>query len=386
MAGSIEIVSPMWPSEDAPNFGVFVRNIATSLEAAGFDVDASAVIRGRRTKPWTKATGHFGLGCRVARSVARTSDGIYLHAPSWFSVPVLAASRARHKRLVIHLHGSELMPSSRVLSAARRLLPWVLRRADLVVVPSRYFAREVEHLGVRAERLLVSPSGGIDRSVFHPRDRLRARERLQMPLDKALIGYVGTLTKDKGWDTFLRTVAALVSEGQPIAGVLVGDGRERQDAEALARALGLRSDVELHWRPLLPQTELVDAYAALDVLLFPTRRSAESLGLVPLEAMATGIAVVGSDAFAVPEYIANGKSGYLADPRDEQAFLRQTRVALARNPAETAAMTQEAIHATAPYDRIAVAEVLVGALRQVFQDSVGSSGQSVGGNCHFDPH
>ena len=58
----IEIVSPIWPSEGSPAYGVFVKNIADALGEAGFVVDSRAVVRGRPANGRARVLAHLGLG------------------------------------------------------------------------------------------------------------------------------------------------------------------------------------------------------------------------------------------------------------------------------------------------------------------------------------
>ena len=109
----------MWPREAGDPFGVFVANIGRSLERRGFEVRESAVIRGRKKGLRDKTLAHLSLGADIARSTLAPADCVYVHAPTWFGPLVELARRPRGKRLVIHAHGEEVFPSSRVGHASK---------------------------------------------------------------------------------------------------------------------------------------------------------------------------------------------------------------------------------------------------------------------------
>jgi len=360
---SVQIVSPVFPGEDSPSYGVFVKNIADALGRAGFRVETRAVVRGRPRGFASRVKAHLGLGLGVATSALRSADCLYVHLPTWFGTLAYASTLPRAKRFVVHLHGAELYPNSPFKKAGRPFLGWVARHADRVVVPSRYFATAVQReCGVPAEHIFVSPSGGVDTTLFAPRSREAARRALGVPQNRRLIGFVGRIFPGKGWDTFLRVLAAL-ARTEDVHGLVVGEGEDSTKLDALARELGVSERITR--LGLVAQPELPNVYSALDVLLFPTRRPGESLGLVPIEAMATGTLVVASRGYAVGEYLEHGVSGLLAAADSVNEFTEATARLLSMAPEEAEPMRRAAVAAARKYDTRVVMEGLVAELRAV---------------------
>jgi len=94
----------------------------------------------------------------------------------------------------------------------------------------------------------------------------------------------------------------------------VGDGPDRVDAEAEARELGVQEDVSF-----LGKIEAVaPLLAGADVFLLPS--ASESFGLSALEALATGVPVVGSDVAGIPEVVRDGETGFLRPVGDIDAM------------------------------------------------------------------
>lgn len=349
----------MWPSESSTHTGVFVKNLSEALEELGFEVDNTAVLAGKGDGRRGRLEKHAGLGVKILRQAMAPADCVFVHAPTWFA-PLVQAVRGT-KKLVVHTHGGEVYPHSRVEAGAKPAVRWLCRRADLVVTPSAYYRDEVARaFGVDRARMFVSPSGGVDTSRFAPMDRGAARCALALP-DAFYVGFVGRIVDDKGWDVFVDTIGRLVRAGHDVRGLVVGRGEAEPALRARAETLGIAS--RMHYVGLVPQSELRAILAALDVFMFPTRRGAEALGLGPIEALATGIPVVGSNAYAVPEYVIEGETGWLAAPRDVDGFVGAVERILAMSDDERAALSARAVEMGRRYDTRRVTEALATRLR-----------------------
>jgi D-inositol-3-phosphate glycosyltransferase len=164
---------------------------------------------------------------------------------------------------------------------------------------------------------LVPP--GVDHTIFMPRDRVAARDRLHLK-DLRLALYVGRLQPHKGPDVAVQTLAELIARdpetSHDLQLALVG-GPSGGDAEVarlmeLAAALGVEDRVIFY--PPQPQSRLADFYAAADVVLVPSR--SESFGLVALEAGACGTPVVAASVGGLRSVIDDGETGFLVEGHD----------------------------------------------------------------------
>lgn len=353
----------MWPSPAAPHRGVFVQSLATGLRQAGLDVETVALIRGQPRSLAERFVAHAGLGLRLIASTLEPADLLFVHGPSWFATLALLSARPREKGVVVHLHGGEVQPHSRVERGSALVVERFLRSADLVIAPSKNYAeRAADRFDLPADRIFVSPSGGVDTDVFSPRDRAASRRRLGLWPDepgRPVLGFVGRLEREKGTDLFVETLSRLRKAGQNVAGVVVGAGSA---ADTMADA-ALRNRVEIHFAGLLPQRILPDYYGACDALIFPTR--AESLGLAAIEAMACGTPVVGAAVDAVPEYVRPGESGYLATAADVDAFVFQTERLLSAPENNRVRLRQGAVRVASGYERRAVIRDLADRLKSL---------------------
>jgi phosphatidylinositol alpha-1,6-mannosyltransferase len=116
----------------------------------------------------------------------------------------------------------------------------------------------------------------------------------------------------------------LIQRRVPDAALLiVGDGPQRSSLEALAASLGIALDVV--FAGAHPWTELPPYFAAGDIFCMPTRTrkgglEVEGLGIVYLEASATGLPVVAGDSGGAPDTVRDGETGYVVDGRSAEAI------------------------------------------------------------------
>jgi D-inositol-3-phosphate glycosyltransferase len=134
-------------------------------------------------------------------------------------------------------------------------------------------------------------TGGIDRQRFQPMDKPSARQRLGIDIRDLMLLSVGRLTPLKGQYRIIGAMARLGKEYRARLILVGGDGQgdpEQTRLVQLADELGVGSQVRFCGS--VPQTELADYYAAMDMLVLASHY--ESFGLVGLEALACGRPVV----------------------------------------------------------------------------------------------
>ena len=171
--------------------------------------------------------------------------------------------------------------------------------------------RQLEEHGIA--RVALWP-GGVDSDRFEPSrrsDAMRARLTEGHP-ESPLLLYVGPLSAEKDIE-LLKPVLEAIPEARL---ALVGDGPHHKTLKQHFAGL------PVHMAGFLHGDELADAYASSDIFVMPSRT--ETLGLVVLEAMSSGVPVVAARAGGIPEMIEEGVSGYLFDNETEAiAAIRQ---------------------------------------------------------------
>jgi phosphatidylinositol alpha-1,6-mannosyltransferase len=164
---------------------------------------------------------------------------------------------------------------------------------------------------------------GVDVDKFHPGvdgSEVRARHGLT---GRPVIVCVSRLVPRKGQDMLIRALPAVRRRVPGAALLLVSGGPYRPKLERLAREQGVESDVV--FTGSVPWAELPQHYAAGDVYAMPCRTRAggldvEGLGIVYLEASATGLPVVGGDSGGAPDAVREGETGYVVGGRDVAAL------------------------------------------------------------------
>jgi glycosyltransferase involved in cell wall biosynthesis len=120
----------------------------------------------------------------------------------------------------------------------------------------------------------------------------------------------------KGYDKVIRALPEIQRAIPDVHYILVGKGDDRQRVEQLIDHVGVRAYTTL--AGFVPDEELSDYYNLCDVFAMPSKR--EGFGIVFLEAMFFGLPCVGPNAWAVPEMILNGETGYTVPPDDTTAL------------------------------------------------------------------
>lgn len=266
---------------------------------------------------------------------------------------------------VVHFQGpwaeeSEHAGSARANVALKRMVErHVYRRARRCVTLSSAFAE------VLTARYGVAPwsvsvlAPGVDLERFTPGDRDAARQAVAVgPGCVALT--VRRLVPRMGLDVLLRAWAASAPGAGDVLAV-VGDGPLREELDALARSLGVQGSVRFVGR--VEDEELVQWYRAADLTVVPSV-ALEGYGLVVLESLACGTAVLGTDADGLAEALAvSGQrvvragdadalaegltaclGDGLAEARDGRAAARRRSVAVAHGWSQVAAQ-HEAVYA-----------------------------------------
>lgn len=305
----IFLISNMYPSADSPGFGIFVKNVAAGLDLNGVETVKMAVLEGRARSKWDKIRRYLKLYRSVVKGFFTRYDAIYIHFPNQV-IPILRLLFAFRKRdIIINFHGEDLLYSDHPFHSrlGRATEAFCRKYATGIVVPSQYYADIVSRRGiVGKERIVVSPSGGIGKDLFVPKDRKTAGADIDRPLH---LGYVGRLEDGKGILEFLAVLKRARERHIPYRATIVGYGQLMDATRSYIRENGLMDVVNVI--PGVPQSELSGHYQSFDLLFFLSSRPEESLGLTGIESMACGTPVVGSSIGGIASYLEDRKNGYM---------------------------------------------------------------------------
>jgi phosphatidyl-myo-inositol dimannoside synthase len=283
-------------------------------------------------------------------------------APLGLITPVLR--KAGVKKAIAITHGHEAGWAA--LPVTRQLLRRIGDETDAVTFLGEYFRLRIAGaLTPQAAARMARLHPGVDAGVFHPDPEARQLIRDRYGLgDRPVVVCVSRLVARKGQDTLLRAWPQVIAQVPGAALLIVGGGKYAGALHQLAQRTGLIASVRpaasAHQADQVPraaprpsvyftgpvaQAELPAHYAAGDVFSMPcrTRRGGldvEGLGIVYLEASATGLPVVGGDSGGAPDAIGEGETGYVVGGRDVAA-LSGRLITLLEDPAVARAMGEK---------------------------------------------
>ena len=269
----------------------------------------------------------FYKGMRVAipynRSALRlipSLDIIHSHDPGSLGLLAIWASKRYHIPHIHTYHGlymgyrhyvpRVIRPTPRFVRSVSRLL---CNRYNAIIAPSDQMKRELEGYGVT--RPIYSLPFGVDPEEFSHEIRWNAREAFNLPTEELLL-YAGRLGVEKNLDFLLRSFKQLLSIRPNARLILAGDGPQRQILEERALNLGIAPYVV--FTGFLKRRDLIDLYKQT---LFVFTSKTETQGLVLVEAMMAGAAVVAVGVMGPLDIISSGETGILVE-EDEAQFAR----------------------------------------------------------------
>lgn len=211
------------------------------------------------------------------------------------------------------------------------VLRLTLPLAHRIICVSEATRRDVLDDCPEAAARATTVSNGVDLASFdRPTDGGKIRREWCIGNGPVLLT-VARLTEQKGHRYLIEALPGLLSEWPTLVCLFVGEGECRESLRALARTRG----VEQSCRFAGSRDEVIDWYAAADVVVLPSL--SEGFPFVVLEALAMSRPVVATHVNGVPEIIEEGKTGLLVPPRDSGALEDAIRRVL-RDPAWAAKM------------------------------------------------
>ena len=299
---------------------------------------------------------------RWVRTVRRLRpDVVLVGTPKAGLLGSLAARLCRVPTRIYHLRGLRLETADGVLRQALALLERLaMSGATRVLSVSHSLASECVQLGLappdKFTVLGAGSSNGVDIEHFSPptpEQRRVAREQFGWSMGPPVVGYVGRMTPEKGLDDLVEA-AARACGTTSMRVLLVGSEEEPGYAAVLTSRLEAAGIEAVH---VAGVTDPAPLYHAMDVFCLPSRR--EGFPNVALEAAASGLPVVTTNATGCRDAVLPGSTGWVArvaDPDDLAGCLvralesetERTRLGLAgRRLVETA------------FERTAVQQMLV---------------------------
>ena len=213
--------------------------------------------------------------------------------------------------------------SKYVESLMLRYVNWYYGKCDFVTAPSRSVVDEMKFYGFNKESHVIS--NPVDIRTFSPLpDKNRLRKKFGF--GNNIIIHAGRLSPERKIDVIIRALPLVKKEFPKVELAIAGNGTAREELESLAAGLGVGSSVK--FMGFIEKPVLAEAYNAAGIFVITSTSDTQSM--VMMQAMASGLPIIGVKARALPEYI-NKNNGIPIEPDNPEALAKKI-IFLLKNP------------------------------------------------------
>ncbi len=192
-----------------------------------------------------------------------------------------------------------------------KLSNYYYNKCDLVTAPSESMRKELKKNGLKAK--VVFLSNGLALDAFSLKEKYSKKAKLL---------HVGRISFEKNIDVIIKSVFILRKEFHDIILDIVGDGPALKSLKLMTQKLELEKNIRFLGRK--EHIKLNKIYKEHDI--FITASTMETQGVVILEAMASGLPIIGVKKLAIPDLVKNNVNGYVTKPFDEQEMSEKIRI------------------------------------------------------------
>lgn len=232
------------------------------------------------------------------------------HASAAVMARNILAEMGQHVPVITTLHGTDITLVGKEKSF-EPVVAYSINQSDGVTAVSDFLRKSTHETFPIRREIEVIPNF-VDTERFQRQDKEHFRKIIATNNEKLVI-HTSNFRKVKRVEDVIRTFK-IIRENVASKLLMVGDGPERTNAEALCREMNLCDDIVF----LGNQNPVEELYSIGDLFLMPS--ASESFGLSALEAMACGIPCVTSDAGGLPEVNLDGETGFVCAIGDVEAM------------------------------------------------------------------
>ncbi len=234
------------------------------------------------------------------------------HASAAYMAKQILKKKGKDIPVITTLHGTDITLVGKD-KTFEPVVTFSINESDAITAVSKNLRDETYH-SFHVEKEIEVIYNFVDISRFSKKP-LDAFKKVLAPDGERIITHASNFRKVKRVNDIIHVFANILKE-VPSKLLMVGDGPDRPDAEALCREL----DICDHVRFLGKQQEMEEILAISDMFILTSEY--ESFGLSALEAMAAGVPVLSTNAGGLPEINIHGKTGYMAPVADVKELTR----------------------------------------------------------------
>lgn len=224
------------------------------------------------------------------------------------------ASKITDIPFVVTIHGDDILQARSIIG--RSLIQYCLSRCSECTVNSTATGQLTGHASTRA--LISTIPMGVSVETFNPLKRSMSL-RASLHITGPWLLFVGRLAEKKGVRYLIEAMPRILEKYSDAVLVVIGDGVLKDQLYDAVNALHIKKSVKFIGS--LPNSQLPPYFATADVFIGPsTSDGLEGLGVVFLEALASGVNVVASDVGGISDIITNGMTGMLVPEKQPRAI------------------------------------------------------------------
>lgn len=323
-----------WFNRDAGGVAYHVSELANVFSKNGMDV---TVITNKVERPFSNVNADIleveGVtdplfGTNISPAVNKKLKGFLkdnfdvVHAHHAFSrLPLATLSLAYKQNIpsVLTTHTVSFFPDYEYfwnfISYGYPRYRMVISKVNKIIAVSEAAKKFISYF---TQKDAVVIPNGVSIKKFHPVDKYLAREKVGLD-GNPIILYVGRLVPKKGVDVLIRSMKEVVKSYPHALLVIAGSGKMMPLLKTLVRIAGLEKNIL--FLGFVGENLLPYLYNSADVFALPSI-TAESFGIVLLEAMASGLPIVASNVGGIAEVLEKGKYGLLVEPGNSKELTK----------------------------------------------------------------
>ena len=301
----ILLVNNGYPSKENPTFTTYIKTIKKCLEGSGNKVELLSIFYNKPINKFIKLEKYsiFWLRCLIIN--LKKYDVIYINHPT-FCFPILFNLTIKKKYIILHWHGNDLVGKTLFHKIINKIIKQKALE-NINIVPSKYFkSKLISFLSKKDSKIFISPSGGVNTNLFKPKELSKIPNTIN-------IGFAAELNINKGADILEGIIhkKQIIEKyfGKKVIFNIINYGEKA--SIYIENYLSFTKDINI-W-PKMNKEDMPNFYNSNDMLIFPSKREAESLGLVALEALSCNVPVITFNQFAFPEFIVPKNTGELVN-------------------------------------------------------------------------
>jgi len=287
---------------------------------------------------------------REAKKLLQSMDVVHVHHPFLSGRLALHYCQSEHIPIIFTNHTRydllaqayiPMLPEEISDSLLQAYMPSFCKAVDLVISPSPGMEKVLRELEVES-RIEIVPNG-VELSRFFDAEPL-SRTDFGFSEDDILLIYSGRLAPEKNLDFLLLAFAGVAQAIEGVKLLIVGDGPSKEELKKMVKDLQITKAV--HFAGLVPHEKIPGYLSMSDVFVIAS--VAETFGLVVVEAMGTGLPVMGIHSPGVGDIVKDGITGFLSTKNLPAYTAKLTRLCLQTQLRKK--MSQAARKASQKYD------------------------------------